>query len=343
MRNNLILISVFLIFSCQKKSEYKVFDGFYFNKNKMEFYQFKYNIITKYNFLDSSITKYNFKIKNKNLQIDGVSYSFDNFKGDSTYIHNFERKNKNLTLQKFKYKNLNLEELNGSEWKAINKDSLKLSSYIKIDGQKGILNFFKHKGDKGAIMTSNINYASKVFDKFHTYNGTYFCALVNINKEKKTMHMICGQANKASLYTYTRINTTKINNELQGKWKKVNDSIFQNKLTKYNYEKLIEPFFKNENKKNDSLKKLIDYSNIEFTHDGYLIRRISNTNDSILIKRKVSYNNLTNYLFTNDLIFIEDEGTLIEQNQYFKILKLTKDTLKIKISNPNFLYIYTRK
>ena len=117
-----LIFILFLIFvSCKKQKKFvKNLSGYFYNKNKFEFYQFKNDSIFIYNFSDSILSKKRIEVYDKYIKIGYKKYNYVNFDDDSLHL---KSRSISLAMNRFSYDNFKQNKLKNKYWYPIQKKS----------------------------------------------------------------------------------------------------------------------------------------------------------------------------------------------------------------------------
>jgi hypothetical protein len=332
MKKLFFIIIAIQFFSCtsEKENSYK---GYYYSMVDSEIFHFQNKKLTIYNIMDSTSTSYKTLYDVEKINIDAVDYKIKNFGKDSLTLYDFDHNN--IDLVKFKFNEFEVKELNDSNWSSsyIDGKGSRINQFIKIKDQNGFHFFSSNvKNLKDTLYIHETPFIGKFFNKFNVYSLYNVFLIYNYNnKNISFMRFENNERRNAETYLMEKVLPKKINIKAIGKWHKIGDSINLYSITYRKYLYKLKETDKNYNRKIDSIKQLLDYSKIEFTNNQSFIRFLKN--DSIQIIYDINNTPVSNYLFINNPDF---------ENQYFEIKKITKDSLTIKISEPNFLYTYVR-
>lgn len=317
--------------SCSKKGKV-VLEGYFYDEEKAEIYHFEKGRIQIYNIMDSVNTSSTFSVNGGKVLLGEKIFKQEFNEVNSVSFLSLNKKD-TISLRKFKYEDFSIKDLTNSTWEYIRDDQEEPlpKSFIRIDEGQSIYNFIKHKNENLVEISYQNNYIGKYFDKFHCYGGV--SPFLMTGKDSLNLFIL----EIINLRFLEESKYLKINKEgsemILGKWKKLPDKLVQNKISYSEYFDTLDNSDKNYSKKKDSLKVLIDHSNLEFTSDGFFSRIIERNNNVFKFKSKFHYDAGLNFVFIDDINY---------DNKYFKVRKLTKDTLRLEISEPEFLYTYIR-
>lgn len=340
MIKNILPYFLLLLSFLSCKNESSNINGYYLNQNKPEIYQFDNNQLFIYNFKDSIIKNASIKLTHNRIKINHTDFLFNHNNKELTI---FDPKEiiPPLKLHKFKYRNVDIKNLDNSEWKLLKKeqDTTNVSRFIRIDSDKGIRYFYKEKESVHTNKSIFRPYEGKMFDKFHAFSHIYFSTIIYSSKDSLIVLYTNSPNTSFSKRFFKKINTNPHNNQLIGKWRQTDYKSVRNSIYKNTFIKKIRRFHK-ENSIEE--KKLIDFKNIEFAKNGSIIRKFfMKNNDSTILKSKFSYNKYTNYIFINDLN-TPSKDVFTEEQQSFQVIKLTNDSLIMKLNEPNLLLKYKK-
>ncbi len=325
------ICTFFIIFllGCNKIQFEGDLQGYYYRNDKMELFQFSKRQIVVYDFLDSTSVFLPLKIQDReSIIINRKKYHYKNYLNDSILIESFGDENKNISLKKIDFNNFNLNDLNKTEWGSIKNNN---KSLIRFKKDKGVSNFIKFKNEFSAKNIYFNEYKGKFFNKFHFFGGDNPFFLMN--KSDSIIKILGAHDMSFFEFTYRKLNKEK-NDHLIGSWLRVNKNNFINIETYSDFISKLNKKDVNYSRKLDSLNYIIDYDKIEFSKNGFFIRKLKTKLDSLKIKYTYDYSSNTNHIFIDNPFF---------SSQYFQIQELSKDTLIIEISNPRFIYEYIRK
>ncbi|AUC14283.1 hypothetical protein BTO06_03610 [Tenacibaculum sp. SZ-18] len=183
--------------------------------------------------------------------------------------------------------------------------------------------------NKDYLESFKYEYKGRFFDLFHAYEG--YSIVIPFNLDKNNFHFlnINFVDDSSEIVSFNRIKSTKFDVDLIGKWKALDDYEILNYKTYFYYNSNGVNNFEYTRSK-DSISKFLDYRNIQFTEDFRFIR---NTDNSIISQ------NILMSPFKNK-IFIENDRL---DFQYFNIISISNDSLKVKLSVPNLTINYVRE
>lgn len=338
MRINILFIGSFIFLLGCKNNEVKKnnIQGYYYKEKEIEIFYITKSKLTIYNFIDSTSISLPLKIENqKDLIINKNRYSYKKKKDNSLLINSFGDDKEDVLLVKTDYNNFNITNLDKSEWKYISKDTNpeNIKSFIRFEKEKGVSNFFKFEDEYSARESFFNNSIGKFFNKFYFYEGPSPFFLMKL--DDNYLEILVSDNYQLHKALYKRVRKKK-NSDLYGSWfrKENNDSKFTNLKTYHDLKSRIDKNAINYSLKIDSLNRLLNYNNIEFSKDGFFIRNIKTKSDSSKVKYNYDYSSNTNYIFVNHPYF---------KSQTIEIKKLTSDTLSIEISNPKLVFEFGRK
>lgn len=332
MRKYILYLLFLTIIICCSKKERKALRGYFYDKKEMKIYYFEKGEVQRYNIMDSTHVSLTFSSTQKNITL-----------GEKTYEYNFNSINfisllsidesERIDLKKMNYSDFSLSDIENTTWEYIGLDEQRPSpkSFMRIDRKGNVNNFLKHENERSANVSNPNNYIGKFFNKFYCYSG--FSPFLITGKDSVNLFILEIIDNK-SLEDSKYLKVNSLNKSmLIGKWEKLPDSLTQNMINYNEYFDILDGNGKNYIKKRDSLRDLIDHANIEFASDGFFSRIIKRNNNVFEFKYEFQYDPNLNFVFIDDINY---------DNKYFKVKKLTKDTLELEISEPELLYTYIR-
>ncbi|CAM1344190.1 hypothetical protein [Tenacibaculum amylolyticum] len=312
MRRSLFFLIAFsFLLSCKNELPSS---GYYFEEETSKVYKIDDKELVLYNFIDSLSSK----ISNYKL-IENI--------GDSLLVINAKNEKENIYLKKlgtFKDKN----SLKAKEESWFVRETNLFKQYLYFDTQGNIYAIFEPHDKSNELESIHLKYKGDFFNTFNVYEFDSFIIPIKIDSTQVTLFNIDYiNGNKGNIITFNRVKTKPINKNIIGKWKATKNYKFMNFSTFFYYES------KNRNRfkyiiPEDSIVNFLDYRNIEITKDYKLIREL-NSKD-VIIK------DLQESPFSN-LVFIRNEKV---QFQYFDIISVSKDSLKIKLPVPDLKINY---
>lgn len=333
MKNIFFIILIAFLFSCKSKEEVDFFQGYYYSKVNSEIFYFQKKKVTIYNIMDSTSISHKISYDTTKIKIDEIDYDYQNFNQDSLTLYNF---NQNKTdLIQFQFSEFDNKELNGSDWSLnfTNEKGNSINQFMKIKNQRGF-HFFSSNIENlnDTVYLYETPYIGKFFNKFNIYSLYNVILICNYNEKNISFLRFENYKNrKSDKFILDKVMQKKINPMILGKWNKTKEYNKLNSRTNRKFRFHIKETDKNYKRKIDSINQLLDYSKIEFTHNQKFIRFLKD--DSIQIIYDINNTPVSKYLFIDNIDF---------ESQNFEIIKLTKDSLTIQISEPNFLYNYVR-
>ena len=204
---------------------------------------------------------------------------------------------------------------------------------MKIKNQRGF-HFFSSNIENlnDTVYLYETPYIGKFFNKFNIYSLYNVFFIYNYDEKNISFLRFENYKNrKSDKFILDKVMQKKINPMILGKWYKTKEYNKLNSRTNRKFRFHIKETDENYKRKIDSINQLLDYSKIEFTQNQKFIRFLKD--DSIQIMYDINNTPVSKYLFIDNIDF---------ESQNFEIIKLTKDSLTIQISEPNFLYTYVR-
>lgn len=333
MKKIVVIVLMAVLISCNsEQKDFQLIGNHYFNKNSSQIFHFKEHEMIHYNFIDSTSTTISFELKKENIFLDNIQYQYKNFNNDSIIIYNYY--DTILRLGKIDISDFNVNELNNSNWLLNIDDEKKRTQFLKIRDRNGMHFFAKFKND--TIYFHKIPFLGKYFNKFNVYSMHTVLIPVQYNKDSLSL-LDFGIVNEneeiiVKNHILKRLSTSKkINPLLIGKWRRIKSNNVHNSIVINRYIWDIDENDLEFETKIDSIEALLDYSKIEFNNNQKLIRYLKNR--KIKIVSDIDNTPVSKYLFINNTHF---------DNQYLEIKKISKDSLTILISEPNFIYNYVR-
>lgn len=325
MKKIVLYLTILIIFSCASDNESHDLKGYYFNKKNSEIFWFKNNLLIKYNVVDSSSTKIPIsKVKNNTIKLGVNTYNYKKIKNNSIVIYNFD--NNNINLTRFNFNEIDINKLNNTDWslKVKNKEDEFVDQFIKIDGKKGFYFFAYDKTLKDTTLFHFVPFRGKYFNKFNTYFSTSTIVMGGFENNKLSLLITDNfNGNKTEEYTLKKMFPKRLNSLLIGKWNQLAVKNKKRDISYYTYAEYIIDSTLSVKEKYKSIKS--KYLRIEFTENTIKLNDVDN--------QKYKINNLP----SSKYIFINNSNI---DFQYFEILKLSKDTLYIKVIEDSMPDLY---
>lgn len=320
MRKVLFLLVFYLCFSCNNEKHEKI-RGLYFEEKTSSLYELKKNKIIVYDILDSISYERNFS-PNKILK----DYEFSIPVKDSLIIYNFSDSNENIYLKKVNYFDDKLL-VNNSGW--FIKELEEITQYLHFNSKGDLYSIFEPKNKDINNESFKVEYRGKYFNQFHVYVYGSILIPTYINKDKISFYIIDYlNNNKTKEVFFNKIKNADINKKVIGRWKASDDYEIINFDTFDYYKSKINNNHLGYQENKDSIINFLEYRSIEFT-DRKFKRYLINS-------KKVIENNIKRNPSSNR-IFIENDKV---EFQYFDIISVSEDSLKIHLSMPDLKINY---
>ena len=323
----LIIILLFIIISCKSDKKAYPLNGYYYATTSAEIYHFNNDKIVHYNFLDSIANTY--ELNEAYLKFGDTEFDYQS-NNDSIIIFNYYEE-KNLVLKKFEFKDFNIVDLIGTEWKFPQRnenDSVKFFS--RYYDSKTIHNF--SKTDK-YIWAHEMVFDYQIgffFNKFYIFSLSGAPYIIADYNEDEILYLVLDQKYKFYEIKLEHVLYKNLDTTILGKWIKTKDTLKSNLMTYFYY---LNDLPENTPRSLDSIKRKFGYDSIEFTKDNFFINYSKTKNNVIKSRIKLDYDPQTNLLFLKDVKY---------ENDFLEIEHLSKDTIRIHFPEPDLLFTYTR-
>ena len=318
---------VLSIFSCKSGKKNYPLNGYYYATTSAEIYHFDKNKIFHYNFLDSITNTYKLNVAYLQFGDNKFEYQSNN---DSIIIYNFY-KEQNLVLKKFEFKDFNIVDLIGSEWKVPQKNKNdSVNFFSRFHDSKTIYNFSKTDKYIWAHMMLSDYQTGIFFNKFYVFSSAGAPYIIASYSEDEILYLVLGQKNRFNEVRLKYVPYKNLDSTILGKWIKTNDTLKRNDMTYFSYLNGLTGITR---RSLDSIKREYGYDSIEFTKDNYFINYSKTKNKVKKNRIRLDYDPQTNLIFL--------EGVNYE-NDFLKMELLSKDTIRIHFPEPDLLFTYRR-
>ncbi len=327
-----ILLASFLI--CCSKKEQNDIEGYYYNQDNANIFKISKNSIVEYDLFDSVPYSKDFTFKNGVLRNTYDKYRYSKKGNDSLILHNFSDNGEDIMLVKFDKMPLNELSLDDTNWFSKELNGTEITQYMKFVDRKTMRLIFDYQDDFEKDLNPIVTYKGSYFDEFDVFNFNNIIIPINI-KESRISFLIIDYFNNNKMFisSFKKVKSSKLASNLVGEWK-TDQREYERSNYKTYLEKKIEVDREDSNyfKQLDSIRDLLDYKSIEFTK-GFKFKRFLDRNKNTVVL-DLETSPLTEYVFTKNPSI---------EGQYFQILYHSKDSLKIKISEPELIVNYYRK
>ena len=323
----IVIIFFTILFSCKSDISTNPLEGYYYAINSAEIYHFKKNKVFQYNFLDSISKTYEFNLDSIYLQLGENKFEYE-INNDSILVFDYQQE-KNMILKKFEFKDFDIIDLLGTEWRMINtkEDDENITGFLKFHDEKTIYSYFKTNKDNWATQYYSHYQVGKVFNKFYVFSSGMPYIIAGYNKGEM-LHLVIDEKYKFHEFKLEQISYKNIDSNIVGNWIKLKDTLRKNEMVYYSY------IIDKPGVSLDSIKNEYGYDSVEFTKNNFFINYVKKENKVKKNKIRLDYDLQTNLIFLDSVKY---------ENNYLKVEFLSKDTLRIQFPEPDLLFTYVRR
>ena len=321
----LIIVLLFIIFSCKSDKDVYQLNGYYYVTTSAEIYQFDKNKIFHYNFVDS--TKNTYKLNLTHIQFGETEFEYQS-NNDSIIIFDYFQE-KNLVLKKIEFKDFNIVDLVGTEWKYPKNEIDSAKYFSRFYDSQTISNFTKHDGYIWAHKRGSDSYLGFFFNKFNIFRTTGGVPyLITDYNEEEMLFLSLDQKDRFFELKLKHVPYKNLDSNIVGNWIKTKDTLKRNLMTYISY------INDKPEISLDSIRREYGYDSIEFTKNSFFINYVKAKNKVKKNRIRLDYDPQTNLIFLDSVKY---------ENNYLQVEFLSRDTLRIRFPRPDLLFTYVRQ